>query len=176
MADALWIHGNVGQVERPIKFTEATPTTAGFQITAGVNQYGVIHFALPTPTIKNDIRAQVTAIHFHAEVSFGFISGVNLYDGKEHVTEFLTPQSSPTATFTTKFTLLPPHTVNDALDFAVGYGLGDDSTNAMPATVKTATLIIHAIGADYTYPDLPTDITPSKNPTAAANAQTQPNK
>jgi hypothetical protein len=177
MTDEVWIHGNAAQIEVPNNLTNASPTQAGFVVTAAGESAGRIHLPFPTPTVKDGIRARVTAIHFVAADVFGFVSGFELYDGTTLVASFPTPQDKPSFKFDLTLTLPSPHPVKEALNFAVFYQWnGELDKYGKPIAADSSSLTIYAAGAEYDYPPPLGDATPIKNPPSGAGAQIQPKK
>jgi hypothetical protein len=160
MAEAVWVHGNAGQIEDPAVI-DASVSRFGFEVSAPGHNEGAIYYPLPTTTVRDGVRARVTALHFLGETNLGFLRGFDLYDGKKLVASFAAPKEHSTHQFDLTLPLPSPLIIETALCFVVYFEGDGVETNGVYLSAGGVT--IYAVGADFEYVALPGDATVDKN-------------
>lgn len=174
MADAFWVHGNAAQLQLPSDLKSPAVTNGGFTVKVSPAKSGWIHMPLPTPTVVDDIRAELTAIHLNFSIDNpnAYIQQVVVYDGGASVATL--PDAPYGGESALTLGLPAAHSVKSGIGLSIEYEfLWDTKEFGKPPTNEFATLTIHSAGADYKYVDL-SGLTPkSTGPTIPSGTKAQ---
>lgn len=125
---AMWTHGHSLQVQNP-ELAKVTKLGYSVQIDQKPGSHNWIHFAIPTPVIINDTRAQAGSILlvFKTGSKDAWIDAVHVYDGDKRIATYDNLHLSPKDNKLERFSIPGNPQITWGLGISVGISTGVES-------------------------------------------------
>lgn len=106
LAHAAWVHGHSLHVEFPDRVERQTSFGFFQRVEGRPDSHNWLHFAIPTPVIIDDERAEIGSVMLHYRSAGGaIVHAVHVYDGEERIAEHNGLDSHPAEWAFERFTV-----------------------------------------------------------------------